>query len=114
MSLIAKRILREFYTVRLLDQNQISVEKWIAYNVPTEESSLELASTDFIRKQAGEDIRVEIQEPGSLNWIEGKDVGQEVREWLLVFLVLGLIFEQLLAYRLSYHPQNHETYQYRA
>jgi hypothetical protein len=93
------------YGVKLLDQNQVPHEKWIAYNVPIEEGDLELASTAQIRRQIGDDVLVGVQEPGSFQWLEGKDVGQEVREWLLMLLVGLLVAEQLLAYRLSYHPQ---------
>lgn len=93
------------YTVKLLDQNQIPVERWIAYNFPTEESSMELATTPQIRAQLGEDVPVRIQEPGRFEWIAGKDAGQEVREWLLVLLILALVGEQLLAWKLSYHPK---------
>jgi len=90
------------YKVKLLSQDQVPFERWIAYNVPVEESELELAETDQIRKQVG-DVRVEIQEPGSFQWIAGRDTGQEVRETLLILLILLLAIEQLMAYKCSYH-----------
>ena len=93
------------YKIKLLDLNQISVEKWIAYNVPMDEGAVELATTEQIKKQLGDDVVVQIQEPGSFQWIAGKDAGQEIREWLLMALVLILVAEQLLAYRLGYHPR---------
>ncbi len=93
------------YAVKLLDLNQIAQETWIAYNVPLEESDLEPAATELIRKQIGEDVRVQIQEPGVFDWVESKEVGQEVRKWLLVALLIVLLAEQLLAYKLSYHPK---------
>ncbi len=93
------------YKIKLVDLNQIPVEKWIAYNVPTEESAVKLATTEQIKKQLGEDVDVQIQEPGNFQWIAGKDAGQEVREWLLMLLVFILVAEQLLAYRLGYHPR---------
>ena len=97
------------YTLKLLDQNQVPLEQWIAYNVPLEESELALVTSEQIRKQIGHDVRVQIQEAGSFRWIAGKDAGQEVREWLLIALVLLMVAEQLLAYRLSYHPGTAES-----
>ncbi len=90
------------YLVKLVDQNQATVERWITFNVPRDESELELAGNELIRKQLGEDVRVQIQEPGEFAWIAGRDAGQEVREWLLMLLIGVLIAEQLMAYRLSY------------
>jgi uncharacterized membrane protein len=91
------------YLVRLVDQSQTTVERWITFNVPRDESELELATNDLIRKQLGEDVRVQIQEPGEFAWIAGRDAGQEVREWLLMLLIGVLLAEQLLGYRLSYN-----------
>ena len=93
------------YVVRLIDQNQVPVEKWITFNAPTDEGELELATNDNIRKQLGDDLRITIQEPGEFNWIAGRDAGQEVREWLLILLVLLLLAEQVMGYRLSYHSK---------
>ncbi|MBM81740.1 MAG: hypothetical protein CMJ78_14265 [Planctomycetaceae bacterium] len=90
------------YKIKLLDQNQVPLERWIAYNVPVEESELELAATEQIRKQVGE-VRVSIQEPGNFQWIAGRDAGQEIRETLLMLLVILLAAEQLMAYKCSYH-----------
>ena len=93
------------YVVKLLDHDQVPTEKWIAYNVPIEESELELATDSQIRRQIGDDVTVQIQQPGSFQWIAGKDAGQEVREWLLVLIVIFLVAEQMLAFKLSYHPK---------
>jgi len=93
------------YRVRLTDQSQNPVERWITYNVPVEESALALAPADLIRKQLGSDIDITIQEPGEFSWIAGRDAGQEVRQWLLGFLILLLLLEQFMSYRLSYHTQ---------
>ena len=92
------------YAVRLIDRNQIPFEKWIAYNLPAEESDLEVATTAQIHKQLGEQVTVSIQEPGNLQWIAGRDAGQEVRQWLLLLLVAVMLAEQFLGYKLSYHP----------
>lgn len=90
------------YRVRLIDQSQTPVERWITFNVPTNESELEIAESKLIRKQLG-DVEVQIQEPGTFAWIAGREAGQEVRFWLLVLLVVVAFGEQFLAYRLSYH-----------
>src|SRR5207248_1245038 len=92
------------YRVRLLDLNQVPFERWITYNFPVEESELALASDELIRKQLGDKVRVSIQDPGEFSWIAGRDIGHEIRDWLLMLLAAILIAEQLLAYRLSYHP----------
>jgi uncharacterized membrane protein len=93
------------YRVRLIDLNQIPVERWIAYNFPTAESDLALATNDIIRKQLGDKIRVTIQEPGQFGWIAGREIGSEVRDALLLLLAILLLVEQLFSYRLSYHRQ---------
>lgn len=91
------------YRVRLLDLNQVPFERWITYNFPADESDLTLATTELIRKQLGEKVRVSIQEPGEFSWIAGRDIGSEVRDALLLLLAVLLIAEQFMAYRLSYH-----------
>jgi hypothetical protein len=93
------------YQVRILDQSQSPVEKWITFNVPTDESRLALAPTELIRKQIGNNLEVRIQEPGEFSWIAGRDAGQEVRFWLLAGLVIFMLAEQLLGYRLSFHAR---------
>jgi uncharacterized membrane protein len=93
------------YRVRLIDLNQVPVERWIAYNFPTAESDLALATNDIIRKQLGDKARVTIQEPGQFAWIAGREIGSEVRDVLLLLLAVILLAEQLLSYRLSYHRQ---------
>jgi hypothetical protein len=92
------------YRVRLIDQSQTTVERWITFNVPTDESELELAENKLIHKQLG-DVEVQIQEPGTFSWIAGREAGQEVRFWLLVILIVAAFCEQILAYRLSYHAR---------
>tara|TARA_R110002072_G_scaffold287242_2_gene452755 strand:- start:110995 stop:113268 length:2274 start_codon:yes stop_codon:yes gene_type:complete len=93
------------YRVRLLDQNQTPVERWITFNVPVEESDLSLATTELIRKQLGDNLEILIHEPGEFSWIAGRDAGQEVRFWLIVVLFVILLAEQLLACKLSFHPK---------
>lgn len=91
------------YTVRLLGQNQISEEQLLAYNVVPRESDLQLATTADIRKRLGANNKVTIQEFGQLEWVQGKEAGSEIRQWLLWILLALMIAEQALAYRLSYH-----------
>lgn len=93
------------YRVKTYDQNQQPSETWYAYNSPNEESDLSLMTSAALRSRIGEEVRVQIQEPGQVDWLEGKDVGQEVRDFLLYGLIVILILEQLLSYRLSYHPK---------
>ena len=92
------------YRMRLHDHNQTLEERWFAYNMPTEESELKLATTQQILRQVGDDTEIQIQEAGSFQWIAGRDARQDVRSWLLALLVVLLVCEQLLAYKMSYHP----------
>ena len=92
------------YGVRLIDQAQVTEERLLAYNVPLQESDLELATTAKLRKRLGDNPQVSIHEPGQLDWVQGQEAGAEIRKALLWTLLALLILEQLLAYRLSYHP----------
>ena len=92
------------YTVRLLKQNQVSEDRSIAYNVAPVEGDLALASTADIRKRLGNASGVSIQEFDQLDWVEGREAGSEIRQWLIWFLFALMLAEQALAYRLSYHP----------
>jgi len=93
------------YRIKLYDQDQQPVASSIAYNAPAEESDLGLIASSQIRKLVGEDVELQIQEPGTIDWIEGKDAGQEVRQFLIYLLIGFFVMEQLLAYRLSFHPK---------
>ncbi|MEX0717088.1 MAG: BatA domain-containing protein [Planctomycetaceae bacterium] len=93
------------YVARYFDQKQVPEERLFAYNVPVEEGDLSIADDDAIRAQLGPAVRVQIQAPGTVAWIEGEEPGQEVRRWLLIGLIVFLLCEQLMAYRLSYHPR---------
>ena len=93
------------YRVRLTDQNQIPEDRWLAYNVSPAESDLTLADAGALRKRVPKVTGLTIQEPGSLNWIEGREIGHEMRWLLLILLVTLLVCEQFLAYRFSYHPR---------
>ena len=93
------------YRVRLTDQNQLAEERWLAYNVSAAESDLQLADSDALREKLSAVDGLTIQEPGNTNWLRGRDVGHEMRWLLLGLLLLLFVLEQLLAYRLSYHPK---------
>jgi hypothetical protein len=93
------------YIVRLFkDQSAAPQERWIAYNVPYQESDLKIASTPEILARLSNDVHVQIHDPGAFQWIEGHSVSQEARNLLLIVLALALVSEQLFALRLSYHP----------
>jgi hypothetical protein len=91
------------YTVRLMAQSQISEDRQIAFNVSPRESELQLAATADIRKRLGGNNKVTIQEFGQLEWVQGKEAGSELRQGLLWILLVLMLLEQALAYRLSYH-----------
>ena len=92
------------YTIRLLRQSQVSEDRLIAYNLAASEGDLTLASTVDLKKRLGSATGVSIQEFGQLDWVQGRESGAEIRQWLLWLLLALLILEQALAYRLSYHP----------
>ncbi len=97
------------YQVRLLNQAQQAEDRVVAYNPPTSESDLELATSDNLRKRLTEAGTVRIQEPGQFQWLQGEEAGSEIRAWLLWMLIGLLLFEQWFAYRLSYHPPMKKT-----
>lgn len=97
------------YTVRLMTQNQISEDRLIAYNTSPREGDLQPATTPDLRKRLGDNKRVTIQEFGQLEWVQGKEAGSEIRQWLLWALLAFLVAEQALAYKLSYHPSQPTT-----
>lgn len=91
------------YTIRLKGQNQVAEERLMTFNVSPRESDLKLAATSDIRKRLNGNDKVTIQEFGQLDWVQGKEAGSEIRQWLLWTLLFLMIAEQALAYRLSYH-----------
>lgn len=92
------------YRVQLTTQDQLPVERWFAYNVPLRESRLEVVPLSELRAKTA-DTGVHIQPTGELQWLEGKAAGQDVRTALLSLLLVLLLSEQAMAYRLSYHAQ---------
>jgi hypothetical protein len=94
------------YRVRLTDQNQLQEERWLAFNVSPTESDLKLADDgEFLDKLDGVE-NLTIQAPGNTNWLQGRDVGHEMRWLLLIGLLVLFVAEQIMAYRFSYHPKS--------
>jgi hypothetical protein len=91
------------YRVQVFNQAQQPESRMFAYNVPVGESDLALATTANLRKRLGGAVGVSIQEPGQFTWLQGQEAGSEIRQGLLWGLLLLLLGEQLLAYRMSYH-----------
>ena len=93
------------YRVRLTDQNQLTEERWLAFNVSPTESDLALADEDeFVEKLDGVD-NLTIQDPGSTSWLQGGTAPNDPKWWLLGALVLLLVVEQWASYKFSYHPK---------
>ncbi|MCA9015414.1 MAG: hypothetical protein KDA77_08805, partial [Planctomycetaceae bacterium] len=93
------------YSVQLKRQDQTVEPQMYAFNFPVSESNLALASSDELKNELGNSSLIQIQEPGEFQWIQGQEAGREITNTILVILFLLLICEQLLAYRLSYHPR---------
>jgi len=93
------------YRVRLV-ADEVNVERWFAYNTGRDEGRLALVETSAIRKSLGPGLAdgVRIQEAGSTEWLSGEESDRDVREWILGLLILLLLAEQVMAYRLSFHP----------
>lgn len=97
------------YKVLLKDSRQegnLTSEWEFATNVSPQEGSMALATEEQIREHLGEESRVSIREYGETDFIgTGTDPGQEIRKYLMYFLLFLFLAEQALAYRLSYHPE---------
>lgn len=92
------------YRVRRFSAEGNVTDVSIALNVPTTESALALADTEQITQQASLD-HVRVLEANAAQALGGSGAGREVRWVLLGLLILVLTAEQLLALRLSYHPE---------
>lgn len=90
------------YGLRKFRRDQTSQETLLAYNVPPQESRLELISDDQLRKQLGT-IEFTIQAPGARDWLRRESPGEDVRWWILWGLIVIGLLEQTLASRVSYH-----------
>ena len=92
------------YRVRRFDPEGSVNDTVIALNVPTSESALAIADQEQLTSQVELD-HVRILEADSANSLGGSAAGRELRWLLLGLLIAVLIAEQLLALRLSYHPE---------
>ena len=92
------------YSVRRFDAEGNVNDTTIALNVPTSESALAIADSELITQQGDMD-HVRILEADSAEALGGSEGGRELRWVLLSLLIATLIAEQLLALRLSYHPE---------
>jgi hypothetical protein len=93
------------YVVTRYRQDDQPDVQMIGYNVPISGSELALATNDQIRKRLGGAARVQIQDYGQFDWIQGTPAGEMNRDILLIVLIVILLVEQLLALRLSFHPK---------
>ncbi|MEZ6047443.1 MAG: BatA domain-containing protein [Planctomycetaceae bacterium] len=93
------------YQIELLTQNQVKEERWLAYNVPVQESRLDIMETGKLFAASGEYSNIHIHEPGELQGLKEEEAGQDVRKFLLVALLIFLLLEQVMAYHMSYHPK---------
>lgn len=92
------------YAVRLTHQSQIIEDRLIAYNTAPSEGDLTIATTPDLRKRLENIAGVTLQEFDQLDWVEGRETGSEIRQWLVGILLALMFVEQALAYRLGYHP----------
>ncbi len=92
------------YRVRRFNPEGSVDDTVIALNVPTSESGLAIADQEQITSQTELD-HVRILEADSASSLSGSAAGRELRWLLLGLLIATLIAEQLLALRLSYHPE---------
>ncbi|QDT65364.1 BatA domain-containing protein [Calycomorphotria hydatis] len=88
-----------------LDGTPLPAE-WVAYNTPLAESDLTLADRDELLDRLGPDSNVLLRDVGDFRWMAAKAVGREIGLFLIGALLLLLICEQLLAYRLSFHVKS--------
>jgi hypothetical protein len=91
------------YVMRLNTQAGEQEERWVSFNVSPQESLMELAEDPDLVRELG-DADVTVHPAGDLSWIQFDSQGQEPRWWILGLLAIILLSEQMLAYRLSYHP----------
>ena len=76
-----------------------------AFNVPVEESALDVVSPAELRTLYASVAGLLVQEYGELEGIRRSDPGRELRTLLMTLLIVILVGEQALAYRLSYHQR---------
>jgi hypothetical protein len=91
------------YKVRRFDSEGTGTDLAIALNVSSSESALAVADAEQLMQQA--DLgHVRVLDADAAQALGGSEAGREIRWVLIGLLIAVLIFEQLLALRLSYHP----------
>jgi hypothetical protein len=91
------------YKVRRFDSEGTGADLAIALNVSSSESDLAVADAEQLIQQA--DLgHVRVLNADAAQALGGSEAGREIRWVLIGLLIAVLIFEQLLALRLSYHP----------
>ena len=68
-------------------------------------SRLALATTEAVSKRLGAEAKIQIQEAGDFNWVQGEDSTRDIHDFVLMVLLAVLLAEQMMALRLSYHPR---------
>ena len=79
-------------------------ETWVALGVPTSESDLTVADAKTVESNL-DSTNVRIVQAANTTGLSDSDTGRELRWLLLGLLVAVLVAEQLLALRLSFHPE---------
>jgi hypothetical protein len=97
------------YTLLVARHDSGEETRRYAFNVSDAESRLKLASTELIKRRLGPDVGVQIQEVGDFNWVHGEESTREIRDYVLMLLLVILLAEQAMALRLSYHPKGEGT-----
>lgn len=93
------------YAMQLKRQDGGEEVRRIAFNVPTSESELELATDEAIAARIGPGTSVAIQSAGDFGWVHAEETGREVHDYVLMGLLVLLLCEQLLSLKLGYHPK---------
>ncbi len=94
------------YRISTEDLSRVATTELVAFNVPPEESNLELSTPEDLRRELAGVPGIVVQDVGGLEGLTQDDPGRELRMFLLALLVALLIGEQWLAYRLGFHARN--------
>jgi len=92
------------YRVKRFNQEGEPNDTWLAMNVSTAESDLELADPGRIEQESDLE-HVSVLAGDAADGLSAADSGRELRWILLGGLIALLIAEQLLSLRMSFHPE---------
>jgi len=94
------------YEVILTKTNGAEESRRFAFNVEPSEGDLEaLAGRNLAQRLSG--VKYDYHRAADFQYEVGEAGGGNLSQWLLVFLVVLLICEQILAWSASYHPPAH-------